>query len=145
VYDVKPPFNRSDFTYAAQNSPVLLRDGQVIARLRTDDGGIPWDYAFPRTAIGTNANGTVAWLVIADGEGVHGSSGATVNQLGEFFRDVLHATAAMNFDGGESTELILRGMHGPRRINRLTSENNAARPTYEPTGRVFNYLSAGQL
>ena len=144
IYDVIRPFNVSDFTYAVQNSPMLLWNGDVIAQVRANDGGVPWDYALPRTAVGTNANGTRVWLVLADGEGVHGSSGATFNQLGEFFRDVLRATAAMNFDGGESTELILRGVSGPRRINRLTSENHAAPAAYEPSGRVFNYLSAGQ-
>ena len=45
--------------------------------------------------------------------------------LGEFFWDVLGATAAMNFDGGESTEMILKGASGQRIVNMLTSENNA--------------------
>lgn len=63
--------------------------------------------------------------------------------LGEFFRDVLGATAAMNFDGGESTEMILKGASGQRIVNMLTSENNAVPDGYVPSGVVANYLKFG--
>jgi exopolysaccharide biosynthesis protein len=79
--------------------------------------------------------------VVADGEGVNGGNGATLNQLG--FRDVLGATAAMNFDGGESTEMVLKGASGQRILNMLTSENNAAPDGYVPSGAVENYLKIG--
>ncbi|HEY6345164.1 MAG TPA: phosphodiester glycosidase family protein [Bryobacteraceae bacterium] len=67
----------------------------------------------------------------------------TLNQLGEFFRDVLGATAAMNFDGGESTEMVLQGASGQRIVNMLTSENNEAPDGYVPSGVVENYLKIG--
>jgi hypothetical protein len=91
-------------------------------------------------------------LVVADGEGVHGGSGATGNQIGEFFRDVLGASTAMNFDGGLSTEMILRGANGPRRVNTITGEDSSididplirtVRTEDGSTGSVFNYLRAG--
>jgi hypothetical protein len=58
----------------------------------------------------------------------------------------------MNLDGGESSEMVLRGTSGPRIINRLSSENHAAAPRiinghsnvvqdgYVPSGAVFNYF-----
>jgi hypothetical protein len=136
---------QSDFSYAVQAGPVLLLDGRVVNRDRVTDrsSALTWDYAFPRTAVGTDEDGTTMWIVIADGEGINGGQGATFNQLGEFFRDILGATVAMNFDGGESTELLLRGAGGVRRINTLTSENASA-DGFVPTGRVYAYLSVGE-
>ncbi len=52
----------------------------------------------------------------------------------------LAATAAMNLDGGESTEMVLQGASGQRIVNVLTSENNEAYDGYVPSGVVENYL-----
>jgi hypothetical protein len=54
----------------------------------------------------------------------------------------------MMIDSGESTEMILRGAGGPRRVNVVSSENHAADGwvpdgDYCPNSRVFAYVKAG--
>jgi len=49
----------------------------------------------------------------------------------------------MNFDGGESTEMVVKGASGQRIVSTLTSENNAAGDDYVPGGVVANYLKIG--
>jgi hypothetical protein len=139
--DGNPIWCVSDVSYALQVAPTLLMNGSVIWRGEFDVVSGYLQY-FPRTAVGVGPGpgGNTLYLVVADGEGVNGGNGATHNQLGEFFRDVLGATAAMNFDGGESTEMVLQGASGQRIINILTSENNAAPDGYVPSGVVANYL-----
>ena len=141
IYDIAAPFNVSDVDYALQCGPTLLMNGAAIWRGNAQSE-LLYRMAWPRTAVGTK--GSVMYLVVADGEGVNGGNGATFNQLGEFFRDQLQATTAMNFDGGESTEMVLGGANGPRVLNTLTSENSAAPDGYVPGGAVFNYLMVGQ-
>jgi hypothetical protein len=128
IYDAVAPTNQSDFDFAFQMGHVLLFNAKVMARgINAEIGtAFPGEFAFARTAIGVNAAGTRAFLVIADGEGIDGGNGGTPHQLGTFFRDKLGASAAMIVDSGESTELILRGATGPRRVNTLASENSAA-------------------
>jgi hypothetical protein len=137
-----PIWGVSDVSYAVQVAPTLLMNGSVTWRGEFDVSS-GYVQSFPRTAVGVGP-GTggfnTLYLVVADGEGVNGGNGATLNQLGEFFRDVLGATAAMNFDGGESTEMVLKGGSGQRVVNMLTSENNEAPDGYVPSGVVANYL-----
>lgn len=156
IYDAVRPFNSSDYNYAMQMGHILLKDGVVkdgvvmargiLAEIGTT---FPGEFALARTTIGTSEDGTVAWFVIADGEGIDGGHGVTSNQIGEFYRDVLGANAAMFLDSGESTEMVLRGLGGQhRRVNTLTSENHAAdgigpNGDYAPSGRVFTYIRAG--
>jgi hypothetical protein len=92
---------------------------------------------FARTAIGVASSGVM--YLVADGEGVSGGNGATGNQLGHFFRDVLGATAAMALDSGLSTEMILKGAIGLRHVNTITGEDAQiqtypARETFESLG-----------
>jgi hypothetical protein len=108
----------------------------------------PGEFALSMTTIGVNTGGTATYLVIADGEGIDGGNGATPNQLGAFYKDILGASSAMIVDSGESTELIIRGASAPRRVNTLTSESNAAdgvapNGDYTPSGRVFSFIKAG--
>jgi Phosphodiester glycosidase len=93
----------------------------------------------------------VAYLVAADAEGINGGNGATMNQMGRFFKDELGATAAMSFDGGLSTEMVLRGANGTRRINSIAYEGSHFESSYPSTigdgypggpGSVGNYLAA---
>lgn len=83
---------------------------------------------------------------MADAEGLDGGHGATANQLGEFYKNVLGAETAMMIDSGESTELILRGVSGHRRVNIIAGENHADTEygyDYCPSGRVYSYIKAG--
>src|SRR4029453_128189 len=114
----------SDVTSALQiGNPPLLRNGAAIA------GGDfvydlfgNYDYAFARTSLGIGANGKL-YLVIADGEGVHGGNGATGNQLARFYRDVLGATSAMGLDSGMSTEMLVRTAAGLHAVNTIPGED----------------------
>jgi len=124
IWDVSPRDGVSDVSYALQiPNPPLVRNGSVIAGgdFVYDKYG-NYDYAFARTSIGVGPGGMM-YLVVADGEGVMGGNGATANQLAHFFRDVLQATTAMGLDSGLSTQMILRGSAGPRRVNTLTGED----------------------
>ncbi len=149
IWDVAPRDGVSDVDYALQCSPLLLKGGLASWR-GNHDSGSGYTLAWARTAVGVTTGG-VLYLVVADGEGVNGGQGATYNQLGEFFRDVLGATTAMNFDGGLSTEMVLRGATGPRHVNTITGEDSSwdidpsVTVIHEGTGpgSVFNYLMAG--
>jgi hypothetical protein len=171
IYDVKAPTNQSDFTYAFQMGIMMLRDvgkacntnadcsagktgpcvakrctGLVIARGVQADA-IQGEYAIARTSVGTSADGKKAWFMIADGEGIDGANGATLNEMAELYR-TLGASDAMWVDSGESTELILKTALGQRSLNTLTSETNGAdgvgpSQDYCPNGRVFAYIKAG--
>jgi hypothetical protein len=149
IWDTKPRDGISDVQYAMQASPYVVRDGMVIWR-GVFDGGTYYQMAWARTAVGV-APGAV-FLVVADGEGVNGGQGATFHQLGEFFRDVLGARTAINFDGGLSTEMVLFGAGGWRKVNVLTGEDSSWDVDPSTTaineinggpGSVFDYLMAG--
>lgn len=149
LYDTNPRDNVSDISFGLQSWPTVLAAGKVIAREHPD--AFRFDAAWARTAVGVKGNRF--FVVVADGEGIHGRHGATFNQLGEFFRDALFATDAMNFDGGLSTELVLWDSNGPRHVNTLTGEDG--RISINPftqalpqiaggIGSVENYLRVGQ-
>jgi hypothetical protein len=156
IWDVAPRDGVSDLSYALQmGNPPVLANGAVIAAGDYQWSIMPtYDYVFARTAIGVASTG-VLYLVVADGEGIHGGNGATGNQLGHFFRDVLHATAALALDSGLSTEMVLWGASGPRHVNTITGEDGTIQmdpytQTFEGLGReqagiygsVANYLMA---
>jgi hypothetical protein len=152
IWDPTLPFGVSDVDYALQCDPFLLKNGLI-----------PWGGDFKsvsyytlswaRTAVGVarGKKGTIVYLVVVDGEGLNGGNGSTKNQTGAFFRDVLGATVAANFDSGLSTEMVLRGANGPRRINTITYESSCFDDGYPSNigdgriggpGSVANYLTA---
>jgi hypothetical protein len=172
-YDINgnPIFDRSsppgpDFQFAVQCSPALVMNGSVIRRGAFDSAGNV-EVAWARTAFGKNSRLNKVWVVVADGEGINGGHGASFSQMGEFFKNVLGATDAMNFDGGLSTEMVLRDANGRRNVNTLTGEDPAYDAVLDPTvegeviesdlgpggtpiggavdqpGSVFSYLSVG--
>jgi hypothetical protein len=132
---VSPRDGVSDINYAIQiSNPPLLANGNIVARHvdavpNNPDTGytsytsfLAYENSFARTAVGSGPNG-VLFMVVADGEGVQGGAGATPNQLGHFFHDVLAASAAMAIDSGLSTELVLKGATGQRHVNTITGED----------------------
>ena len=124
IWDVSPRDGLSDITYAIQiPNPPLLRDGNVIAsgHFQSDSYG-NYDYAFARTSVGVGADGKL-FMVIVDGEGVHGNNGMTANQLAHFYRDVLNAELAMGLDSGLSSELRVRTSGGLHRVNTMSGED----------------------
>jgi hypothetical protein len=122
----------------------LLAGGSIMERSGTGD------LAWARTSIGVSANRV--FFVVADGEGVMGGQGSTLSQMGAFMRDVLHATDAMAFDGGWSSEMVLWGASGPRHVNTITGEDSrnqqdpfggVVRESRGSFGSVDNYVKAG--
>jgi hypothetical protein len=145
LYDTNPHDGDSDISFGFQSWPTVLANGDVIASEHADE--TRFDAAWSRTAVGVS--GTRMFLVVADGEGIPGRHGATFNQLGEFFRDALSATDAMNLDGGWSTEMVLWDANGPRTINTITGEDGSveANPfthAFIPSVGVPNFLRVGQ-
>lgn len=124
IWDVYPRDGDSDVSYALQiGNPPLLRNGAVVAGgdFQYDSYG-SYDNAFARTSVGVGSDGKF-YLVIVDGEGVHGGNGATGNQLAHFYRDVLGASTAMGMDSGLSTEMLIRTPSGLYRVNTITGED----------------------
>jgi hypothetical protein len=150
----------SNITYGLQigNPPLLWTDAGSAPRVIAG-GDFKWsanlpdyDFVWARTAVGVDATRGVLYLVVADGEGINGGNGATAHQLGVFFRDVLHATAAFALDSGLSTSMFLQpaGPNPPRRVNTVTGED--ARIQNDPYTQplplgwtaVANYLALGR-
>jgi hypothetical protein len=90
--------------------PRILRGGVNVA------SRAPWDEAtvssnaearHPRSAIGFNRDSTTLYLVTVDGR-QQASVGMTLVELAEFMKE-LGAWDALNFDGGGSTTLVVKG------------------------------------
>jgi hypothetical protein len=147
LYDTSPRDNVNDISFGFQCWPMLVGGGKVIASEHPDT--FRFDPAWARTGAGMNGNHL--FLVVADGEGIHGRHGATFNQMGEFFRDALFVTDAMNFDGGLSTLMVLwdatTGL--PRAVNTVTGEDgriqtNPHTSALQATEAVDNILRVGE-
>ena len=140
LWDNAPRDGASDVSYA-------LQCGNQDPLYRADTGAIA-EESLPEwasTAIGVA--GSTVYLVVVDGGGIWGGNGASGSQFGLFFRDILRAEATL-FDSGSSTELVLWGRSGPRRVNTLTGEDhsydiNPYRHVVASDAGVGNYLTAG--
>jgi hypothetical protein len=119
---------RTDVSYALQAGPMLVQNGKL-----GDD--VDAFYYVARTALGIRSDGHF-FMVVADGEGVTGSLGASTHDLAAFFRDVLHADNAMNIDGGGSSQMWLRSGSDFMLVNTLTCECNVT----SIDARVLNYV-----
>lgn len=87
--------------------PMLVKDKSVYLTTKAEQfGGDVAGGRAPRTAVGVTADGRVL-LVVADGRQSH-SIGCTLLELALLMQE-LGATDAVNFDGGGSSEMILRG------------------------------------
>jgi hypothetical protein len=90
--------------------PRILRDGQNVARRAPWDEGTLSSNAearHPRSAVGFNRDSTKLYLVSVDGRQT-ASVGMTLIELAEFMK-VEGAWQALNFDGGGSTTMVVRG------------------------------------
>lgn len=87
--------------------PMLIEKGKI--NVRSTEERIAKDIAqgrSPRTAIGITADGSVL-LVVVDGRSFS-SCGMTLNELASFLSN-LGAVEALNFDGGGSSEMVIKG------------------------------------
>ena len=83
-------------------------------------GGSPVDglndsVLHPRTAIGYSKNGKFLTIVVVDGRQPFYSDGITLAELADLMSE-LGAHDAMNFDGGGSSTLVVRGADGSPRV-----------------------------
>lgn len=91
----------------ASAGPLLVYNGQV--KVTGSEEKIAPDIAqgrAPRTGVGIKKDGTVL-LVVADGRS-KSSAGFSLNEFAKYFVK-LGADRAMNFDGGGSSEMVIRG------------------------------------
>ena len=89
-----------EFDYAFGGFFVVLKDSEVI-----------YDYIrrhTSRTGAGLSADGRVLYLLVAEGERPLKSEGLSYPQCGEIFK-AMGCTNALEFDGGDSTELCING------------------------------------
>lgn len=87
--------------------PLLVENNAV--KVRAQEEKIPKDIAIgrsPRTALGIRADGALL-LVVVDGRSL-ASCGMSLKELGQFLLK-LGAKEGLNFDGGGSSEMVVRG------------------------------------
>lgn len=90
--------------------PRILRDGQNLAlRAPADEGTLSRnaEVRHPRTAIGFSRDSTTVYWVTVDGRSAT-SVGMTLYELADYLRSI-GAWQALNFDGGGSTTMVVRG------------------------------------
>jgi hypothetical protein len=107
---VAPQQSRAPLDLVIGGWPRILRDGvDVSTRAAADEGTISRnaEVRHPRTAIGFSRDSSVVYLVTVDGRSAT-SVGMTLEELSALFRE-LGAAHAMNFDGGGSTTMVIRG------------------------------------
>ncbi len=92
---------------AISGRPLLVRNGAVETQFDCNDPVTVACSRAPRSAAGLSADGNILLLVAVDGW-QSGSIGMTAAELAEFMR-VRGANAALAFDGGSSSTLVLDG------------------------------------
>lgn len=93
--------------YVIGVGPRLVKNGEVFVTTKAEDFGP--DVASgraPRTALGITGNGHIL-LVVVDGRQA-ASTGFTLTEMAKFMKE-LGAVDALNFDGGGSSEMVIKG------------------------------------
>ena len=93
-------------------------------QLITKEGNIivsPDNSIHPRTAIGTNKNGTLIWLVVVDGRQKGYSEGMNLYELASLMAD-LGCWNATNMDGGGSSIMGMVGANGKIKLMNSPSD-----------------------
>ncbi len=85
----------------------ILHEGRVTREAYCSDG---CRYRQPRTAVGTNADGSRVWLAVVDGRQAH-SRGLSLADTARLLHR-LGATEAINLDGGGSAAMYLASKMG---------------------------------
>jgi exopolysaccharide biosynthesis protein len=92
-------------TGAVSGWPMLISGCEVIANLPGSDHFTRAPH--PRTAVALSKSGKTMYFVAAEGR-KEGVPGMTLPELAAFLREELGACAAMNLDGGGSTEMWVK-------------------------------------
>ena len=89
--------------------PRLVRDGNLSIESKAEGGSESFtNNRHPRTAIGFTADTSRFFFVTVDGRQPGYSEGMTLLELANFMRE-LGCSQALNFDGGGSTTMVVRG------------------------------------
>ncbi|MCL6563464.1 MAG: phosphodiester glycosidase family protein [Firmicutes bacterium] len=92
---------------AIGGGPIILQDGHWVNLPSTIAAKAAPDALNPLTAVGVDQSGTKAFFVVFDGRQPALSVGATYRQAAEYLKS-LGAYSAMLFDGGGSSEMVVR-------------------------------------
>lgn len=92
---------------AIGGGPIILQDGHWANLPSTIAAKAAPDALNPLTAVGVDQSGTKAFFVVFDGRQPALSVGATYRQAAEYLKS-LGAYSAMLFDGGGSSEMVVR-------------------------------------
>jgi len=115
IQPVESGKNWDEVVDAIGAGPNLVTDGKV----NVTDEGFPWVCEqHPRTAVGLTRGGYMVLLTVD-------SPGLKLPDLAEFMINQLHVMQAMNFDGGGSTTMIIKG----KVVNHPSG--NGERPVYD--------------
>ncbi len=98
------PQGWESFPYLLGGGPLLLQSGKIVLNARSEHFGAYFDKPNSRTAVGRTEDGRNI-IVVIDRAGKSG--GATWEELAVLFRDLLHCTDAMGFDGGGSSTMFV--------------------------------------
>lgn len=105
---MKPPTLNAPWEtapFALEGGPLLLQGGEI--RLSAGFDGYIMKAREPRTAVGLMPDGRLL-LVTVDGRVPGHSKGIALAELAQFFLE-LGATEALNWDGGGSTSMMVKG------------------------------------
>jgi hypothetical protein len=97
----------ANVAYAISGGPYLVKDGEIFVDLRQQvfRPGAFTEPA-PRTAVGVTA-GNHLLMVTVDGRNKNVSVGMTLTEMAHLMKS-LGAEEAMNFDGGSSTQMVVK-------------------------------------
>ena len=119
----------SEKTKEAMNGfQLITKEGEVIVS--------PDNSIHPRTAIGTNENGSVMWLVIVDGRQKGYSEGMNLHELASLMIK-LGCWNSTNMDGGGSSVMGMTGTNGKMRLMNSPSDRSLGMKRIRPLPMIL--------
>lgn len=115
----------SQLTDVFGGGSLLVKDGKI-----PESFSLPISGRHPRTALGTDAEGARFWLVTVDGRS-SSAAGMTEMELALYMKN-LGAYNAINLDGGDSTEMLVRRLG-----------EDALSPANTPSGGASRRIAGG--
>ena len=119
----------SEKTKEAMNGfQLITKEGEIIVS--------PDNSIHPRTAIGTNENGSVMWLVIVDGRQKGYSEGMNLHELASLMIK-LGCWNSTNMDGGGSSVMGMTGNNGKMRLMNSPSDRSLGMKRIRPLPMIL--------
>ena len=107
---------------------LITKEGEIIVS--------PDNSIHPRTAIGTNENGSVMWLVIVDGRQKGYSEGMNLHELASLMIK-LGCWNSTNMDGGGSSVMGMTGTNGKMRLMNSPSDRSLGMKRIRPLPMIL--------